>query len=319
MEVKGSIDLFRPGGGPVGVADADALVIELSSGRVYTISPPSTGVWKLDLSGSGAFSVAASGNSSLRLNSFSFVEFTGRPAHEGLFPIQGQPIAGETHTGLASLLGDFSTATWALVSESGDTVTSLNLTRGDPNASADEFVGTLTLPNVPFRVVVSGSDPTGSPFQRLYPTLFRVQTVKVTPDPFPDSLPIGRSTLTFSVQNAGAGDTFRISAADNFGFVSTVQPSSLSLGAGAAASVSVTLAVPSTVTPGATLSLTLTATSMTNPAVTNSAAISVKLSGVTNHPPIANAGIDRNVECVAPLTSINLDASASSDPDGDVL
>jgi hypothetical protein len=49
-------------------------------------------------------------------------------------------------------------------------------------------------------------------------------------------------------------------------------------------------------------------------------AFAAKISmGTTNTPPVANAGASQTVECTGPTTSITLNGSASSDPDGDAL
>jgi hypothetical protein len=87
----------------------------------------------------------------LGLYRFEFVTLTGRPGHEGLFPIQGQPAGSGPFTVLASMLGPFDTASFKLMSLDGLTLQTLDLQQGDPNAAADEFVSTIEqLPTEPF-------------------------------------------------------------------------------------------------------------------------------------------------------------------------
>jgi hypothetical protein len=128
--------------------------------------------------------------------------------------------------------------------------------------------------------------------------------------------------VTFLVHNAGpASDSFSLAAADNLHFVSSVSPSTLTLAAGAEGLVSVVLAVPAGTADGTKVSLSLTATSITQPSVRNSASLFLTVAAVTNHPPVANAGIDRVVEATGPAgAAVTLDASGSTDPDpGDLL
>ncbi len=216
------------------------------------------------------------------------------------------------------MVGRFASASFKLVDETGATIQALTLSQGHPEAASDEFVGNVPLPSQPFRIVVSGLDNNGFPYQRVFPTLFRGQTVKVSLDPASavPSLPVGTTTLRFVVSNLSGAATFRIVAADNKGFVSRVQPALLTLGVGGSGVVQVDLTVPAGTPQGTVVSLVTTATSTSDPAVTNSA--SVALSVTANRPPDCS----RAAPSVASLWPPNhkmvyVTITGVTDPDGD--
>src|SRR5262249_3561521 len=127
------------------------------------------------------------------------------------------------------------------------------------------------LPAQPFRVLVTGKDTLGIPFQRTVPTLFTPQTVKVSPTNQPDGLPQGQSVLlTYTVQNVGPADTFTLMASDGKSYVYSVTPSPLPLGNGGSGNVTVNVSVPLGAPIGTDDAITLIATSITNSSVTNS-------------------------------------------------
>lgn len=286
IDSKGPIALFRPSGAAVVGSDAGVTITELTSGRFVTVNSPETGNWRLQVAGTGAFSAQALANSSIQLNSFQFVELTGRPDHEGLFPIAGQPLVNSEQKALASLLGVVNTTQFKLLSDNGSLIQSISLAQNHPDAAADEYVGDLVLPVQPFRVAVTGLDATGLPYQRLFPTLFRAQSLGVSISDgsnIPSLIAGTTTTLTFVVQNLGSTNTFRIIAADNRGFVSRVEPTLLNLAGGASASVAVDLTVPAGTPDGTDVSLTVTAGSNTDPNILNS--VSVRLTVISNRPP----------------------------------
>lgn len=322
IDVPGPIDLLRPSGAIVISTDPGVTITNLSSGRVVTVNAPETGSWRVRVAGSGSFSVEARANSPIQLNSFQFVELTGRPGHEGLFPIAGQPAINTDQTGLASLFGPFNTANFKLASEAGDTIQTVSLARGNPDAAAEEFVGVFRPPAQAFRVVVSGTDSNGVAYQRLFPTLFRSQSVEVKVGNTVGNLPAGATTtLGYTVHNLGASATFQILAADSRSFISNVQPTSLTLASGASQTVSVAVSVPAGTPDGTDVSITVTATSASDSNITNSATQTLFVGGLLNSPPDCSTSLTAHVSLWPPnhkMTSIDvLAATGITDPDGD--
>ncbi len=321
IDSKGPIALFRPSGAAVVASDPGVTITELTSGRFVTVNSPETGNWRLLVAGAGSFSAQALANSSLQLNSFQFVQLTGRPAHEGLFPIAGQPLVNTEQTALANLFGLVNTAQFKLISDSGSTIQSINLAQHHPNASADEYVGSFILPAQPFRVAVAGLDANGFAYQRLFPTLFRAQSIDVTISNGSNipPLPAGATTrLNFLVHNLGAADTFHVIAADNRGFVSHVEPTVLTLASSASATVGIDISVPAGTPDGTDVSLTATVVSNTDPTVTNSATVGLVV--VSNRPPDCSLALPSS-SSVWPanhkLQAITI--LGVTDPDGDAV
>src|SRR5438046_6650737 len=92
VDTLGPINLLDPSGTVIAPGQPGVTITDLSAGRIFTVSSPQTGNWRLQVAGTGSFSVAAQANSSIQFNSFQFVALSGRAGHEGLFPIPGQPI-----------------------------------------------------------------------------------------------------------------------------------------------------------------------------------------------------------------------------------
>ncbi|MBE8988348.1 hypothetical protein [Nostoc sp. LEGE 12450] len=321
IDSKGPIALFRPSGAEVVSGNPGVTITELSSGRIVTVNAPETGTWRLQIQGSGDFSAEAQANSSIQFNSFQFVKLTGRPDHEGLFPIAGQPTTTTDNTGLASVFGPFNTVNFKLVSESGETIQSVNLVRGNSQAAADEFVGNFGLPATPFRVAVSGVDSKGLPYQRLFATSFRRQTVEVTADSPIASLPIGATTtLRFIVRNTGTAGNFQLVFADNLRFITRVQPTVLNLASGASGTVDVDVTVPTSTPIGTNISLTATAISTTDSSINNSTTLNLAAADPNKPPTCPAPGSIQKVLWPPNGKFVAIDVISETkviDPDGD--
>jgi hypothetical protein len=250
-------------------------------------------VWRAHIQGTGSYSVAVLGKSTLALLSqlidfqdFNFVTLTGRPGHAGYFAIPGQPVIGDSQTVLAHLFGPGINISFSFVSAAGDTLLPLTLAHGDPAAASTDFVGTTSLPAQSFRAMVTGVDAKGNAFQRIFVPLFRPQTVKVTPTTVVNTVAAGgTASLTYEVRNVGPAGSFQVAATDSGHFLTGITPSTLTLTNGATGVVTVNLNVPASATLGSLDSVTVIATSTTDPTLNNSAVQDLTITAADSTPP----------------------------------
>lgn len=119
-----------------------------------------------------------------------------------------------------------------LVTERGETTQKLRM-QVNFDREMLEFVGSLDLPKVPFRVAVMGRDSHGRQYQRFFARLFHAESVEVSPRlDFGELSPGITKQATFTVRNIGSRRTFKMAVTDARQFVSKVEPKELSLGAG---------------------------------------------------------------------------------------
>jgi hypothetical protein len=279
-----AISLRRPSGTVVNPTDPDAQITNIASGRILTVDAPSSGVWRVEISGSGNFSVVAEGNSPIEFYRFDFVRPSG-DIHGGFAPIPGQPLAGAEGTGEAAMLGSVATTTFKLVNEQGETIQDINLTRDFPDASPDHFLGNFLLPAVPFRVVATGNDLTGIPYQRTFPTVYRAQVVGVEVTAAAgDVVRAGEtSAFSFNVKNLGGAAAYRVNVVSSLGTISGINPTILNLAAGTSGTVQFSLSVPADTPDGTSLAVTMTASKTDDSTVFNSAILNL---GVAQTPTI---------------------------------
>lgn len=293
---KDAVRLRRPGGQVVAATDPDATVTELFTGSLIHVESPVPGAWQVEIEGEGGFTASIQGNSPLQFARFEFVK-ANEDIHGGFFPLPGQPVAGETQVGEATLFGPFNSAAFTLLDELGEPLQPVSLSRGFPRAAPDHFLGEISLPAVPFRVSVSGVDESGLPYQRLVPVVFRAQSVSVRVDGMQvfDVLPGQVVEVPFVVTSHGAAGTYALAVTDTRGYVSAVEPATLALEAGESATVQVTLSVAGDAVPGESSEITLSATRSDDARVFNSATASARV--------------------VAELTDADLSVSVADSPD----
>jgi von Willebrand factor A domain-containing protein 7 len=259
---------------------ASADVTELNCGRILTVNSPEAGEWRAEISGTGRFWLEAQAQSDIYFVAAEFVKMGGRPGHEGLFRMQGQPVAGSPATLQASLsAGPKTTTEFYLVSERGQTIQKLPMHAVNADREFLEFTGRVELPSVHFRVAVIGRDSNGKPYQRFFSNLFHAESVEVSQEMDFDELVAG-STLqaAFKVRNIGFPRTFNITVTDAHHFVSKVEPKELALGAGESGTVRVDLTLPAGTAPGVGDDVVVVARSTAGPPTSNSSVVHFSVS-----------------------------------------
>jgi hypothetical protein len=293
IDTPGTIQVTDPTDTVV-TAGSGVTITTLSSGEIITVTAPMAGNWGLQVSGTGSLTVTVLAqtnvtvqNGSVQFTQVAFVQLQNL-YHPYYFPIPGQPVVGTAQTLRVDLVGPYATANFQVLDATGTLIQALALSRGtDPNAGSSSFMGSFTVPAQPFRIAASGTDTSSNPYFRVFPQLFTAQTLQVTAANEIGTLTLGTTaSLTFSVQNLGASDTFNIrvtdscGAATGCGFITGSSPSQLALDSGASGTVTVQLAAPLDLTQlGTTDIVSITATSASNPNVSNGAAQSFTVIG----------------------------------------
>ncbi len=275
-DTKGNqLKLTQPSGGAIQEGTADTEVTELNCGRIVTVSLPEAGEWRAEIGGTGRYWLETQAQSDIFFVSVEFVKQGGRPGHEGLFRIQGQPVAGMPATLQVSLSAKATATTeFYLVTEGGETIQKLRLDAINSDREFLEFVGKVDLPALPFRVSVAGRDFNGKPYQRVFSALFHAESVEVTPRlDFDELSPGSTKQVTFAVRNLGSPRAFKITVTDAHQFVSRVEPRVLELGAGETGAVQVDLTVPVDPGPGAGEDVVFVAASVQGPPTSNSSVV----------------------------------------------
>jgi hypothetical protein len=271
------------------VTDPDGSLVTAGTGveafsfgcvRGVAVDGPIAGDWTVRAAGAGTYWFVVHARSDLRLDDAEFVQVAGRPAHEGLFRIPGEPVAGRPATLRARVTREeVADATFDLVSLSGARVQAVELSPVTADSTEEEYVGEIAnLPSLPFRVRVSGRDRTGALYQRVSGRAFHAATVEVIAPQTVTLAPGQRTPVMVSVRNVGAPAQVQIVAVLN-ATVLRVEPATLQLSANESRDVTVWADVPA---GGTTRSpdIVVTAESPTDPAAANSAIIRATLDPV---------------------------------------
>ena len=161
--------LLYPDGSLVAVGSAPRARFEqYSSGCIVLLDEIPPGEWTFQIETRGLVSVAVEGRSSIRFGSFDYVYWGGRLAHEGWFPVDSRPVAGEDHRLRATLFGQEtygSIREFQIRSLRGKVLATLET---DPAPNGRYLLGPVTVPREMSRIYAMGEDLKGFPFQRMY-------------------------------------------------------------------------------------------------------------------------------------------------------
>ncbi|HEV2991544.1 MAG TPA: hypothetical protein VG759_24120 [Candidatus Angelobacter sp.] len=234
--------IFRPNGNPVLSTDPDLNLIALSNGIISTIATPAVGIWTITVNGSGTFSMNVSGVSPFSLRSAHFVEVRGRSGHQGLYNIPGFPVLAVDNNLRVDLSDTPATVNFDLRTKAGSVIQSFAAT-ADTNLPT-VFFGTVAIPTSPFLTYITGTNSAGEQYQRVLPSMFKPQTVKLVPPPGENIAPGKTIAYTFRIDNTGSQDTFTINAKDNRNFLTGLSTNSVTVPANGSGNFKAFLAVP---------------------------------------------------------------------------
>src|SRR5262245_20225464 len=171
-----SVDVVTPSGQVLQQTAANEFHA-FRAGRIITLLQPMPGVWRIRVAGRGMSFLVVQAKSELSLDRVKFVREGGRPGHEGLFPTHEPPRAGVPQWLAIDLSGQASKVTARLVTSPFADIAALRLQKSSSEpADEQEFLAHVTSPSFAFRVVVSGTDAIGLPFQRVHAPMFEPVT-----------------------------------------------------------------------------------------------------------------------------------------------
>jgi von Willebrand factor A domain-containing protein 7 len=279
---KSGLILKRPDGHVIGEGSSRTEDTELNCGRIITVDKPEAGIWQAEVRGeSGRYWLVTEGQSDIYFIKAEFVSLGGRPGHEGLFRIQGQPIAGQPAILQESLSAtETQTTEFSFVSERGEVLQKLNMKVTDPDREFMEFTGDVMPPAVPFRIAVSGRDAKGMRYQRFDAPLSHAETVQVIPKLDFNEIAAGTSKqAVFEVKNFGPARSFKVMVTDAQRFIVSAAPTELTIPEHGSGIVHVHLTVPGTAKPYSSDDVVVIANSTSGAAATNSAIVRLEVSG----------------------------------------
>lgn len=213
------------------------------------------------------FSGVAQSNASTagfaQVGAVTFVETSGRPGHEGSFPIQGSdPTAGGLFGIMANVFGAPTNVSFQLIGNSG------NVLAQGVMLNEDKFIyiAPVTIPNVPFNLSITATGSNGSTSNwtssRLYnPPAYTLSIVPSTAI-LDTHAPV---PLALVVNSTGASGTYNLSLTLPAGFSAGQTSWAVNIGAGQGIQVSTTLTAPPNGPHYQRYTLVATITSKINP------------------------------------------------------
>lgn len=207
------------------------------------------------------FTIRVAGESTIDVSSFDFLELHQVGPHPGFVPLTSNPIAGRTTTVGAKVVAEgASTVNIQFRALDGTVLQTLNLQElpwpgDDPQLPLPrethfkEYIGNITVPNVPFQVYVTGLNSSGNQYQRVVPGVVRPQTLEIIAGSIPNLHPGQSFTHNIQIKNSGSADTFQLAAVDDLGFLAGISPAGFTLNTNETKNVKVLINVPANAVP----------------------------------------------------------------------
>ena len=178
-----------------------------------------------------------------------FQTFDGNP-HNNLLSLDGPPVIGSTLTVEATLSGAITAPTFTVVDAHGASLGNATLAlSGNTALQPVQFIGTISVPSVPFTLRASGTSTDGQAYTLRGPVIFTPMNVGVSFVPFKAMVKPGTTTTTsLQIFNSGATATFTVALQDPDGLLAQAGTVSVVVAAGQTSSVPITLTLPAATT-----------------------------------------------------------------------
>jgi len=173
LQCRNAINVYRPDGREVTDRNS-ALSVDLQAGRILRIDQPETGPWRIRLAGRGLFVLSVLAKADTALTGVAFSVSRGAGAEEAR-PRVKNPLLGVRQDMEVRLAGQVSDAKLQLVDATGDRVSEIVALE---RTGEGVYLASLTPRVQSFRILVTGTGPLASPFERMYPVLFQAQPPK---------------------------------------------------------------------------------------------------------------------------------------------
>ena len=190
-----ALTIARPDGTIAQPTDSGVSYFSNAATTFVTINSPQPGTWTAQRSSStDGTSLQVQAISKLTFIDFSFVEIRGH--HPGYFPINETLVSGTVYTVTADIEGTQDIDHFEFrSSKNGQVLTKFAMNRlNDSAGSSPEhiWVNNVTVPCGTFYAYALGRDPSGFPFQRMYPNVLNTTASCNV------SIPAGVGNVTFS-------------------------------------------------------------------------------------------------------------------------
>jgi hypothetical protein len=137
---------------------------QFESVRLYIVNRPASGAWKITAVGRGLFSVIVTAKAALGLDGVTLRDAAG--------PIRSGALGGRSVALEVDLTGATRQVAFQFVSAGAAALKPLQLHLAAESGPRRSYAGLTTTPTTDFRLVVTGQDANGYPFQRFESRLF---------------------------------------------------------------------------------------------------------------------------------------------------
>jgi len=284
MNPIGTIRLYKPDGTEVVDGDTGVSINKTSVNQSMIVENPTVGTWKVSVEGNAGqnYDIDIDMVTEIRIIDFSFAEVKGRAGHEGLFPVDGQPLNTTEQYIVLTVAGDIKTLGMHLVNLDGTKIKDIALTVISKNEISADYFGKVELPSQSFRVVAIGEDTAGASFERTYNQVYIGQTVVVKPvTKKPILLQANKEAeIIFNVENTGVADTFLLEATKEDGSVISLIDSEITIAHNESKEIRVKFVAPDNVGDKSNYNITLLAKSKGNSESNNYAIYAVEVDNI---------------------------------------